>query len=430
MRHQDFCAIDFGTSNSAVALPQHPSNSPAKKSLRLAELEPGFTSMPTAVFYNVEDGTRCYGREAVAAYVDGYDGRLMRSIKSILGSDLIETSTEIGHGQAVKYMDVVTAYLRHLKQVAERQSAGKITRVVMGRPVYFVDGDDVRDKKAEDALKMAALAAGFTDVAFQFEPIAAALDYESTIDREQLVLIADIGGGTSDFSIVRVGPKQCEKLDRKPDILANHGIHVAGTDFDFAVNLAAIMPHLGLGSLGPSHQGARKVPSSVYFDLATWHLINTVYAHNRVAELREMTAMYADQLRYRRLMHVISRRLGHELAATAETIKIDVSTTGRADCSLANVEENLSVSFSETHQTEALGSKIEKIAAAARETVCMAGVAPDAINAIYFTGGSTGLMSLNDAIAASFPDAKKATGDRFASVAAGLGIYAARHFGH
>lgn len=430
MRHQDFCAIDFGTSNSAVALPQHPSNSPANKSLRLAELEPGFTSMPTAVFYNVENGTRCYGREAVAAYVDGYDGRLMRSIKSILGSDLIETSTEIGHGQAVKYMDVVTAYLRHLKQVAERQSAGKITRVVMGRPVYFVDGDDVRDKKAEDALKMAALAAGFTDVAFQFEPIAAALDYESTIDREQLVLIADIGGGTSDFSIVRVGPKQCEKLDRKPDILANHGIHMAGTDFDFAVNLAAIMPHLGLGSLGPIHQGARKVPSSVYFDLATWHLINTVYAHNRVAELREMTAMYADQPRYRRLMHVISRRLGHELAATAETIKIDVSTTGRADVALANVEENLSVSFSETHQTEALGSKIEKIAAAARETVCMAGVAPDAINAIYFTGGSTGLMSLNDAIAASFPDAKKATGDRFASVATGLGIYAARLLGH
>ncbi len=428
MRHQDFCAIDFGTSNSAVALPTDPSTSPAKNTLRLAELETGFTSMPTAVFYNVEDETRCYGRKAVAAYVDGYDGRLMRSIKSILGSDLIDTSTEIGHGQAVKYIDVVTTYLRHLKQVAERQSSGKMRRVVMGRPVYFVDGDEARDKKAEAALETAALAVGFTDVAFQFEPIAAALDYESTIDREQLVLVADIGGGTSDFSIVRVGPKQREKLDRKTDILANHGIHIAGTDFDFAVNLAAIMPHLGLGSLGPSYQGARKVPSSIYFDLATWHLINTVYAHNRVAELREMTAMYADQLRYRRLMHVISRKLGHELAATAEAIKIDVSMTGKANVVLANVDENLSVSFSETQQTHALDSKIEKIAAAARDTARMAGVAPDAIGAIYFTGGSTGLTSLSDAIAASFRDAKKATGDRFASVATGLGIYAARLF--
>lgn len=167
MRHQDFCAIDFGTSNSAVALPQPQSNSPAKKSLplrdtlRLAELEPGFTSMPTAVFYNVEDETRCYGREAVAAYVDGYDGRLMRSIKSILGSDLMETATEVGHGMSVKYIDVVTAYLRHLKHVAEFQSEGRIKRVVIGRPVYFVDGDQTRDAKAEAALTTAARAVGF-----------------------------------------------------------------------------------------------------------------------------------------------------------------------------------------------------------------------------------------------------------------------------
>ena len=334
MRHSDFCAIDFGTSNSAVALPKKDPTSPVKNTLRLAELEPGFTSMPTAVFYNVEDETRCYGREAVAAYVDGYDGRLMRSIKSILGSDLIDTSTEIGHGQSVKYIDVVTAYLRHLKHVAEFQSDERIKRVVIGRPVYFVDGDTVRDAKAEAALHTAARTVGFTDVAFQFEPIAAALDYESTIDNEQLVLVADIGGGTSDFSIVRVGPMQREKLDRKADILANHGIHVAGTDFDYAVNLAAIMPTLGLGSLGPISQGARKVPSSVYFDLATWHLINTVYAHNRVAALREMTNMYADQVRYRRLMRVISRRLGHQLAAIAEAIKIDVSMTGKAEVAL------------------------------------------------------------------------------------------------
>jgi hypothetical chaperone protein len=426
MRHQDFCAIDFGTSNSAVALPQQQSNSPAKKTLRLAELEPGFTSMPTAVFYNVEDETRCYGREAVAAYVDGYDGRLMRSIKSILGSDLMETATEVGHGMSVKYIDVVTAYVRHLKHVAEFQSEARIKRVVIGRPVYFVDGDQTRDAKAESALTTAARAVGFTDVAFQFEPIAAALDYESTIDREQLVIVADIGGGTSDFSIVRVGPQQREKLDRKSDILANHGIHLAGTDFDFAVNLAAIMPTLGLGSLGPAHQGARRVPSSVYFDLATWHLINTVYAHNRVAELREMTSMYADQVRYRRLMHVITRRLGHQLAATAEAIKIDVSMTGKAEVSLGEIEENLSVAFSDNQQAEALHHKIEKIAEAAVETARMAGVAPAAISAIYFTGGSTGLSSLSDAIAASFPDAKKAAGDRFASVATGLGIYAAR----
>ena len=113
MPANDFCAIDFGTSNSAVAIPH-------ADGMRLIELEPGYRGMPTAVFYNAEDETRCFGREAIAAYVDGFDGRLMRSIKSILGSDLMEQATEIGHGIAIKYIDVVIGYLRHLKNVAER----------------------------------------------------------------------------------------------------------------------------------------------------------------------------------------------------------------------------------------------------------------------------------------------------------------------
>ena len=121
----------------------------------------------------------------------------------------------------------------------------------------------------------AARIAGFKEVAFQFEPIAAALDYERTCKRETLVMVADIGGGTSDFSIVRVGPQRHGKLERADDILANHGVHVAGTDFDREVNLAAIMPHIGLGSPG---RQLSIVPGAVYFDLATWHLINTVYA--------------------------------------------------------------------------------------------------------------------------------------------------------
>ncbi|MBL8522302.1 MAG: Hsp70 family protein, partial [Betaproteobacteria bacterium] len=289
--HADYCAIDFGTSNSAIGIPH-------AEGMKLVELEPGFRTMPTAVFYNAEDETRCFGREAVKAYVDGYDGRLMRSIKSILGSDLMEQTTEIGHGISIKYLDVVIGYLKHLKRVAEAQHDGPLTRAIVGRPVWFVDNNDERDAKAETTLAAAAQAAGFRDVAFQYEPIAAALDYESGIDEEQLVLVADIGGGTSDFSVVRVGPSRHALIDRQRDILANHGIHVAGTDFDHSVNLAAVMPELGFGSSGP---GGRRVPGKVYFDLATWHLINTVYAHNRVIELREMASMYSDATRYRRL---------------------------------------------------------------------------------------------------------------------------------
>ena len=378
MPTKDYCAIDFGTSNSAIAITDG-------NAMQLVELEAGFRTMPTAVFYNADDESRSFGREAVAAYVDGYDGRLMRSIKSILGSDLMEQSTEIGHGIAIKYLDVVIGYLKHLKRVAEAQHGGMLRRVVIGRPVWFVDGDAARDAKAEASLRSAALAAGFNDVAFQYEPIAAALDFESTIANEQIVLVADIGGGTSDFSLVRVSPARHIAIERHDDVLANHGIHVAGTDFDQSVNLAAIMPTLGFGSHGPT---GRRVPGSVYFDLATWYLINTVYAHNRVIELREMVSMYADLVFHQRLMTVVTKRLGHHLAALAEQAKIEVAQQSHAGIDLSAVEVGLDAEFTEAEQAEALDRKVTRIVEAAREALRLADVDAAEVNAVYFTGGS------------------------------------------
>ena len=424
----NFCAIDFGTSNSAIAIP-----TPDGLAMRLVELESGYRTMPTAVFYNAEDESRAYGRAAIAAYVDGFDGRLMRSIKSILGSDLIDETTEIGHGITIKYIDVVIGYLKYLKHTAERAQLADgtegraLTNVVIGRPVRFVDGDDVRDAKAEDSLRRAAIAAGFADVRFQFEPIAAALDYESTIAKEEIVLVADIGGGTSDFSVVRVGAPHANRQD---DILANVGIHIAGTDFDQAVNIAAIMPTLGLGSIGPVNQQFRRVPSKIYFDLATWHLINTVYNHNRLIELREMTTMYADRQAYARLMTVVSKRLGHTLAALAEEAKINVATHQQALISLDAVEAGLTVSFNATQQAEALRNGVRKIVATAVDAAQIANVSPDRVDTLYFTGGSTGLAFLTNEIAAKFPRAKIVSGDRFSSVATGLGITAKTWFGN
>lgn len=423
MHAKNFCAIDFGTSNSAIAIPldQH---------MRLVELEAGFRAMPTAVFYNAEDESRSFGREAVAAYVDGFDGRLMRSIKSILGSDLMDQATEIGHGITIKYIDVVIGYLKHLKRVAEAQHGAPLARVIIGRPVWFVDGDADRDRKAQDSLATAARAAGFSEAAFQLEPIAAALDYESTIDEEQIVMVADIGGGTSDFSLVRVGPLHHAKVDRQEDILANHGIHVAGTDFDHSVNLAAIMPALGYGSHGPAHgkRPGRRVPGKIYFDLSTWHLINTVYSHNRVIELREMISMYGDLEKFNRLMTVVTKRLGHQLAAQAERAKIDIATVGHADIDLDMVEENLRATFDEAAQSAALDHQVMRIVGTADETLKLAGVAADRVGAVYFTGGSTGLTFLADRIASRFPQARRVAGDRFSSVASGLGIYAQRRY--
>ena len=421
----DFCAIDFGTSNSAVAIPHH------EGGMRLIELEPGQRTMPTAVFYFTEgrddrDGPpRAFGRAAMAAYVEGIDGRLMRSMKSILGSNLIDQTTDVGGGRGAKYADIVAGYLKRLRRLA-----GEPERVVLGRPVFFVDEEPERDAQAQAALEAAAHAVGFTEVHFQYEPIAAAFDYESQISAERLVLVADCGGGTSDFSVVRVGPARMGRLDRRDDILANHGVHIAGTDFDRHIELASILREFGYRALGPVRADGtqREVPSGIYFDLATWHLINTVYSPQRLAEFRAMKSFYAEADHHRRLMTVLEERLGHELASRAEGAKIAVSGGGDAQIDLGHVERGLTVELSEATAVGALDADLARIVQAARDTVQQAGLKPAQIDALYFTGGSTGLTMLADRIAAEFPQAEAVRGDRFASVATGLGLHAARLF--
>jgi hypothetical chaperone protein len=426
-----FMAIDFGTSNSGVALPR------AAGGVALVQLEPGQPTIPTAVFYRADtpahqfEAERLYGRAAIAAYVEGADGRLMRSMKSILGSSLLDQSTDIGAGRAVRYRDVVVGYLRHLKARAEREAGTAVSRAVLGRPVFFVDDDPERDAQAQAALEAAARSAGFTELQFQYEPIAAALDYESGIAREELVLVADIGGGTSDFSLVRVGPERSNRAERRDDILANHGVHLAGTDFDRHVELACILPHLGHRTLRPAKKGEapREVPSGVYFDLATWHLINTVYAPARIAELKSMREWYADPRHHARLMTTITERLGHALAAAAEQAKIEVAQQGLAPVDLGLLEPGLATLLREHEAAAAIEADLARIVAAAADTARQAGVAPERVNTLYFTGGSTGLTPLVDRIAGCFPQARRVRGDRFASVAQGLGLHARAVFG-
>jgi hypothetical chaperone protein len=405
--------------------------------MSLVELEPGHTTMPTAVFYltdgaraNPNGPARAFGRQALLAYLDGLDGRLMRSMKSVLGSPLANQVTDVGGGFGVKYVDIVAGYLSHLKTQAEAHAQASITQVMLGRPVFFVDDDPVRDAQAAATLRQAAQQAGFHEVQFQYEPIAAAFDFERGVSQEQIVLVADIGGGTSDFSVVRVGPERARQPDRRADILANHGVHVAGTNFDRSVELACVLPEYGLGALGPSVAGApgRVVPSGVYFDLATWHLINTTYTPSRVAELRRMRSYYASPVHHDRLMRVLDDRLGHELAGGAEQAKIDVAQGQATRIDLGHTERGLGVDFSPQAAQQALSPDIECIVSTALEAAQQAGCSPAQIDALYFTGGSTGFGLLTQQLAAAFPQARAVHGDRLASVATGLGLFAQRWF--
>jgi hypothetical chaperone protein len=257
-----YCAIDFGTSNSAIAIPAGPGEASA---MRLIELEAGQRTMPTAVFYAADGGlhgtAQCeFGRAAVAAYVDGIDGRLMRSMKSILGSSLVEQTTDVGGGRAVRYLDVVATYLAHLKRRAEAEAARPIGRAVLGRPVFFVDDDPSATPRPSGRCAAPPRRAGFAEVEFQYEPIAAAFDYEQAgarrgegarrRHRRRHLGLLDRRG--------RARPRRAS--ERKDDILANHGVHVAGTDFDRRVELASVLPLLGYrayGVAGPTSRRAR-----------------------------------------------------------------------------------------------------------------------------------------------------------------------------
>ncbi|MBL4784539.1 MAG: Hsp70 family protein, partial [Cohaesibacteraceae bacterium] len=233
MKSSNCCGLDFGTSNSTIGLG-------LSSGAALCPVEGTNVTIPSAIFFDFEDNKTLFGRAGIASYMEEIDGRLMRSLKSILGTSTMQEKTRVGKGTK-PFTQILGKFVRHLKQCAETHLGSDINSVVLGRPVHFIDYDEKADKIAEETLAQIARDQGFRHVDFQFEPIAAALDYEQSVEQEELALIADIGGGTSDFTIVRLSPDRALKLDRADDILANEGVHIGGTDFDRRLSLKQIM---------------------------------------------------------------------------------------------------------------------------------------------------------------------------------------------
>ncbi|MCS0613201.1 Hsp70 family protein [Massilia kyonggiensis] len=412
------CGVDFGTSNSTVGWvrPGQPT---------LLPLEDGKATLPSVVFFNADDDQVRYGRAALADYLEGYDGRLMRSLKSLLGTSLMEGQTEVA-GRALPFRQLLGHFIGEVKRRAEREAGRGFDRAVFGRPVYFVDDDPDADRLAEDTLAGIARAVGFTEIGFQYEPIAAAFDYESRIEREELVLIADIGGGTSDFSLVRLGPARAGRPDRRDDILATGGVHIGGTDFDKYLSLASVMPLLGHGSTLLS--GA-SVPSSYYFNLATWHTINQAYTRKSIAQLADLVRDAAEPDKLKRLQRLIDDRAGHWLAMRVEEAKIGLSDVPEVQLDLDRLSPPELLRVHRDLFTDAIAGMIDSVGATVQRLLDEAGVAPERVDTVFFTGGSSGVASLRERIAAIVPDARRVEGDLFGSIGAGLAIDAARKFG-
>jgi len=412
-----FCGIDFGTSNSTVGLAD-------TNGARLIALEEGAATLPSAVFWQTEGAPPLFGRAAIAAYLDGEDGRLMRGLKSTLGSGLIHDRTSVG-GRAVSFREVLGRFIGHLR-AAQVAAAPEIGRVVLGRPVHFVDDDPAADAAAEAVLAEIAATCGWREVAFQFEPIAAALHYETTAPREELVLIVDIGGGTSDVSVVRVGPERTGRHDRADDILGNDGIRVGGTDFDRLLSLAEVMPHLGyLGATA----GGGTMPRHYYLDLATWHRINALYTARTLADLKALRLAAAEPERIGRLMRVVEGRHGHALAMRVEEAKIALSDQGAARLNLSDLTGGPNPVIRREGFEAAVEAPLSRIAGLLGAVLAQAGVAPGRIGTVFLTGGSSQLPALRAVVSAVLPGVALATGDMLGSVGTGLALEARRRFG-
>ncbi|SEP21267.1 hypothetical chaperone protein [Rhodospirillales bacterium URHD0017] len=410
------CGLDFGTSNSAIGIARG-------DGIALAPLEDDKTLMPSAVFFDYEAHRARFGSDAITAYVGQTEGRLMRALKTILGSPLIDEKTSLG-GRMVPLAEVVGLFVRHLKQKAEAFAGQEITAVVHGRPVRFVDGDDEADARAQTVLETIARQAGFRHIAFVPEPIAAAWHYEQTVQAEELVLIADIGGGTSDFSVVRIGPQRRGRIDRTEDILATAGLRVGGTDFDSALSLAAVMPLLGLGTRLVEKD--LPMPNALYHELATWATINFAYTHKNEREVGALALEAAEPNKVGRLLAVIAKRLGHRVAFAVEDAKIALSADSDATVALDFVEQDLAAAATRCGFQRAIHSRTDRLYRTARDCIAAAGLGGAAIDTIFLTGGSSRVPAVRAAIAEAAPAAHLASGSDLLSVASGLTRMAGR----
>lgn len=410
--------IDFGTSNSTVGWWR-----PGVESL--IALEDDKLTLPSVVFFNTEERRPVYGRLALHEYLDGYEGRLMRSLKSLLGSSLLKSETTV-LGSALPFKELLRLFIGQLKARGEAAAGREFEQVVLGRPVFFVDDDPEADRIAQDTLVEVAQKLGFKDVSFQYEPIAAAFDYESGISREELVLIVDIGGGTSDFTLIRLSPERHQVAERQSDILATGGVHIGGTDFDKQLSLHGVMPLFGYGSRMKSDAF---MPTSYHLNLATWHTINAVYAQKSQLALKNMRYDIVDGTGIDRLFSLIEQRAGHWLAMQVEEAKIALTEQDAHHIDLARVEPGLAAELSRALFEQAIDSQLERIRAGVTQLLADARIGGEQVDTLFFTGGSSGVPALRQGVAALLPNARAVEGNLFGSIGSGLAIEAKKRYG-
>ena len=406
-------AIDFGTTNSVAGINKN-------NIIKMVQLGNNRLETRSVLFYSFEDKNFYVGDDVAIELEDEVKGRYLQSLKSFLGSkEKIETT--LGK-DTYSVEDLISIILRRFKNKMEKEALQEIDNVVLGRPVRFNENDDKLDKKAEKKLELAANKIGFKNVVFQYEPIAAALAYESKITKEELILVADIGGGTTDYSIIKVGGNK-HKLDRKEDILSNHGIYVGGNNFDSEIIKNLISPYLGKGTMYNSMGKDMEVGTDLYFDLSEWHLFQRMFDRKVLLRIEKLINMSYEKNKIERLQELIKDNLYFDFSNSIINSKIELSSKSLTTINMNMFSDPFSIDLNQENFEASIYEHTTKIENALKETLLLANITTNQIDKVFLTGGSTLVPSVKNLYMKYFPKNKIVHTDVFTSVGYGLTLF-------
>jgi hypothetical chaperone protein len=416
-----YVGIDFGTTNTAVGLAE-----PGGSGVRLATLPgPGgqaASTWRTVLFFEADAPPRA-GAPAIDRFLElEGDGRLVQSIKSHLASAAF--SRTVINGRTYTLEALIAEYLGGLRRAVDEELG---ERAVIGRPVrYWGAHGEADEARALERMRAALGAAGFSQVVFEYEPIAAALRYASTLQREELVLVADFGGGTSDFSLARVGP--AIEAGDPAAILATGGLAIGGDSFDARMIDARVAPEIGLGTSYRDEMGAlTPVPSALFRKLRRWHHLSFLKEPATLHLLERMQHGAVAPEKINRLVQLVRDELGLPLHRAVERSKVQLST--QADCRLALDDLGLDLPIRRVDLEGWISEELEAIDGAIARVLERAGVGPGDVDTVFATGGSSLVPAVRQRLAARFGADKLAGGEELTAVAWGLAARARQVFG-
>ena len=430
----DAVGFDFGTTNSAVALLDQKSGIQLASFPSLAGPLESVRSVLYLESIKTASGARkahaLTGSAAIEHYLQADEkGRLIQSLKSHLSSRSL-TGTEV-FGRRYKLEDLVARILGDLRKHAEKHFDRPISYAMVGRPVRFVGAETSDDDDyAVARLRVAFAAAGFERVEFEMEPVAAACAYEASIDHDELILIGDFGGGTSDFSLLRVGPNVRRRGRTPQDLLGNSGVGLAGDAFDARIVRKLVSPALGSNSEARSlDKLLPAVPAWIYANLERWHYLSFLRTNNVREILKSARIRALEPEKIAALIALIDEDLGYQLHQAAQQVKFELSRSDVAEFRFRDGSMDLRIPVTRREFESWIANDLQVIEESIDKLLKTSGIDPRSVDRVFLTGGSSFVPAVRHIFETRFGKDRIRGGNEFTSVAHGLALRAAESLG-